>query len=140
MRKAGSVASISVLVVAAALLVQVGCGHPTQMTGISITPTAATVIGRGAGATVQYTAYGTFIHPAETRDVTKQVTWTSAIPDVATVQNGLVTSGIGCGTTIVTATANRDLVNNGSSQGIMAATATFTVADPNDPLCPKPPQ
>lgn len=142
MRKAGSFASFVILLTTALVLIQAGCGHPTTMTGLSISPTGSTIIGRGVGATVQYTAYGTFMHPSETRDVTTQVTWTSAIPDVGTVQNGLVTSGLGCGTTLITATAGRDLVNtrDGSNQQILTATATFTVADPNEPLCPKPPQ
>lgn len=138
MRKAGSVTSFLVVIAVAMVLMQSGCGHPTTMNGMSISPTGATIIGRGVGATVQYTAYGTFVHPSETRDITNRVSWTSAIPEVATVQNGLVTSGVACGVTLITATAGNDLVNNGSSQQIITATATFTVADPNDPLCPKP--
>jgi hypothetical protein len=138
MRKAGSVTSIAIIITMAVVLIQAGCGHPSTMTGMSITPSNVTVIGRGMGSQAQYTAYGTFVHPAETRDITTRVTWTTAIPAVATVENGLVTSGPACGVTSITATAARDVLNNGSSQGIMTATATFTVADRADPLCPQP--
>jgi Bacterial Ig-like domain (group 2) len=138
MRKAGSAFSLAITLVIAVVLIQAGCGHPTTLTGLSITPTTVTVIGRGVGATAQLTAYGSFAHPSETRDITTRVTWTSAIPEVATVQNGLVTSGPACGVTTITATAGRDVLGSGSSQGIMTATATFTVADPNDQFCPQP--
>lgn len=138
MRKAGSLASFFVIITVAVTLIQTGCGHPTVLTGMTVTPTNSFVI--GSGASVQYTCYGTFIHPAETRDITTKVTWTSSVPEVATVTNGLVTSGTSCGVTTITATAAHDLLNNGSSQGIMTATASFTVGNPNNDLCPKAPQ
>lgn len=131
MRKA---CAVSVLMLSA---LWVGCGHPTQLVEMSLNPSSATVTGLSAGAKVQFTAYGRFIHPDETRDITPQVTWTTSIPDVATVDNkGLVTStGFACGTTTVTATAGRDLQGVGSDTNIRTATATFTVEDAN--LCPK---
>jgi uncharacterized protein YjdB len=116
----------------------IGCGHPTQLVEMSLNPTTATVIGRGVQGQVQFTAYGRFIHPDETRDISTQVTWTSSIPDVATVDSkGLVTSGLACGSTTITATAGRNLQGVGSDSNIRTAIGTFVVADPNDPLCPK---
>lgn len=133
MRKA---CAVSVLMLSALLI---GCGHPTQLVEMSINPTTATVVGRGVQGKVQFTAYGRFIHPDETRDITKQVAWTTSIPAVATVDaNGLVTSGVACGTTTITATASRELQGVGSDNNIRAAIATFVVADPNDPVCPQP--
>lgn len=130
MRKA---CAVSVLMLSALLI---GCGHPTQLVEMSINPDTVTVTGLSAGAQAQYTAYGRFIHPDDTRDITTQVTWTTSIPEVATVDNkGLVTStGMACGSTTVTATAGRELQGVGSDSNIRIAIATFVVKDKD--LCP----
>jgi hypothetical protein len=114
------------------------CGHPTQLASISIQPTSVTVIGRGAFAPAQFTVFGQFVHPVETRDITKLVTWSTVLPEVATVDsNGLATSGPACGVTTITATAGHNIGVPFDSQAITVANATFTVADPSDPLCPQ---
>jgi hypothetical protein len=114
------------------------CGHPTQLTSVDISPTSVTVIGRGGSLHVQFTATGKFIHPTETRDITKQVTWSSALPDVATIdQNGVATSGLACGFTPITATAGHDIGVPFDDKAVTSASAQFTVADPTDPICPK---
>jgi hypothetical protein len=119
------------------LVFVLSCGHPTTMVSMSVTPSTATVLGIGDIIPVQYTAYGTFIHPSETRNVTTEVTWTSSVLQVATVNNGLVTpAGIACGGTTITATAGKDVVGPGSSQTVIAAQSIFTVADPNVKGCP----
>jgi hypothetical protein len=131
MKKAGLVCSLGILLFA------LSCGHPTQMVSMSISPSASTVIGITSRIPVQYSAYGTYIHPAETRDVTKEVTWSSSVPMVATVSNGLVIpTGAACGGTLITATAGKDLVGQGSYAKVITATATFTVADPTIEGCP----
>lgn len=103
---------------------------------MSLNPSTVTVTGLSTGAKAQFTAYGRFIHPDETRDISTEVTWTTSVPDIATVDSkGLVTTtGLACGTTTVTATAGRDLQGVGSDSNIRTATATFTVRDPI--LCP----
>lgn len=129
MRKA---CAVSVLMLTALLI---GCGHPTQLVEMSINPSTVTVTGLTGGATAQFTAYGRFIHPDETRDITSLVTWTTSIPEIATVDSkGLVTTtGLACGTTTVTATAGRELQGVGSDNNIRTAIATFQVIDKN--LC-----
>ena len=123
------------------LALSLSCGHPRAMTSMTITPDTATVNGFGAIIPVQYKAYGTFIHPAETRDISQEVEWATDVPQVATVANGanggLVTpAGVACGTTNITATAGRNLVGgNGGSGSVMTATATFIVKDSNIPGC-----
>jgi hypothetical protein len=135
MKKACVVCCLSIL------LFSLSCGHPRAMTSLSITPSDSTVTGFGAIIPVQYKAYGTFIHPSETVDLSEQVEWTTSVPQVATVANGanggLVTpAGVACGTTIITATAGKNLVGgNGGSGSIMTATATFNVTDPNISGC-----
>jgi phage gp45-like len=88
-------------------------------------------------ATTQYTAMGTYSHPPRTADVTTQVTWTSSSPAVGTVSStGLVTpAGIACGTTVITATAGKNLIGPGNSDEVVAGTSTFKVTDPNAPGC-----
>ena len=105
------------------------CGHPTQLTSMSISPSGVTFSNAVPGMTHQLTAYGVFIHPKETRDITTDVTWTSSAPDIATVdQNGLVTTVIhACGQTVITATADSHLVGAGGSGSIMTATAMIDV-------------
>jgi hypothetical protein len=125
------------------LLVALSCGHPTAMVSMSVTPATAGIVGLGAVLPYQYTAYGNFIHPTETRDISNQVTWTSNTPWVATVNSsGVVTpTGGACGGTIITATAGKALVGGGNtdSQSVMTATATFTVYAVATPGCPAPP-
>jgi len=120
------------------LMLVPSCGHPTQLASITVQPSGATVVGRGAFAQVQFTALGQFIHPTETRDITKQVAWTTAIADVATIDaNGVATSGLACGITTITATAGHNIGVPFDSKAITIANASFTVSDPTDSLCPK---
>ena len=112
------------------------CGNPTILQSISVSPSEVTFQGIGTGVTAQLTAYGTFIHPSETRDITNEVTWTSAIPAVVTVDSrtGLVTNnGVGCGTTVITATADRKMVGVGSSSGIVTGQIQVSVKLPGGP-------
>jgi hypothetical protein len=114
----------------------VGCGNPTILQSITISPSSLTYRGIGTGVPAQLTAYGTFIHPSETRDITNEVTWTSAITAVASVDShtGLVTNtSIGCGSTTITATADRNMVGVGSSSGIVKAEILVSVVEPGGP-------
>jgi hypothetical protein len=137
MKIAGFVCSLGLL------LFVLSCGHPTQLTSMTISPTSAGVIGFGNTAPTQFIVTGTFIHPKETRDISSEVTWTSSTPVVATVNSsGLVTpTGNYCGGTVITATAGQSLVGGGdtTSQSEMSVTAPFTVYVVNTPGCPAPP-
>jgi hypothetical protein len=136
MKKAGVVCSLVVT------LFVLGCGQPTTLVSMSVTPTSAYQTGYGVSQ-FQFTAYGNFIHPTESRDITKEVTWTSAIPAIATVDsNGLLTTAPNaCGETIITATAGKNLIgrNSADSQAEMNATATFTIYVKSVDTCPQPP-
>lgn len=115
-----------------------GCGHPTQLASVDVRPTSVTIIGPGANGPVQFTADGHFVHPVETRDITSQVTWTSTFPGVASIDsNGVAHSGLECGVTLITATAGNNIGVPFTPQAITFGTATFTVADPTTPGCPK---
>ena len=124
------------------LLLSLGCGHSSQLTSMSITPTSGGAIGFGNTAPTQFTVTGTFIHPPETRDITSEVTWASSTPVIATVANGLVTpTGAYCGSTVITATANKNLVGEPgtSSQNEMSQSVVFTLYAVATPGCPAPP-
>ena len=96
------------MAVAAALLIQPSCAHPQKLVSISLSPAGGFVF-EGYGAAGQFTAYGTFIHPPETKDITSKVVWSLDIENFGTVtQQGLVTyqRTDGCGSGLVNATYN----------------------------------
>ncbi len=108
---------------------------------ITVSPTTQTVTGSGsalANFPTKFTAYGNFIHPKEMVDISNQVTWTTSVPLVATVDSSGHVSATGngsCGTVLVTATANKGLVGPGTSDVIVTGTATFIVNDTSNPNC-----
>jgi hypothetical protein len=135
MRKTGWLLLMAVLA-----LFPLGCGHPTTMVGLTVTPSGAGVVGIAGGGQVQFKALGQFVHPSETRDVTNQVAWSSVVTQVVTVnQQGLATSGTTCGVSTITATASEPLIGQVGTGAIVIGTASFTVADPNVQGCPQTP-
>jgi hypothetical protein len=88
-----------------------------------------------AGQTEQLTALATYIHPPATKDVTSQATW-SVDDGVVAIGAGLVkTIGNGaCGGADISATMPEG--TGGDSNIVTAPTATITVDDPTNPICP----
>ena len=126
------------LLIAVVMAFPLGCGHPTTMVALTVTPTTAGVVGVGVGGQVQFKATGQFVNPSKFVDVTNQVAWSSLVTQVVTVnQQGLATSGESCGVSVITATAREPLIGNVGVGAIVAATASFTVANPSDPSCPQ---
>lgn len=111
-----------VMVCAAALFVP-GCGHDQQLVGITIQPGTETFgasnipVSADAGSSVQLKAYGSYIHPPVTKDITNQVTWFSNTPQMVTVNStGLITAtGRSCGGTIISATVTKNSSDGGIS-------------------------
>ncbi|MGO9317830.1 MAG: Ig-like domain-containing protein [Terracidiphilus sp.] len=96
------------LLIACLALPFTGCNNAsTGLDSISISPNASLQLVVGNPATIQLTVTGTFgngKHP--TTGPVANVTWTSAIPNVATVSStGLVSAGVTAGNTTITATA-----------------------------------
>jgi hypothetical protein len=123
------------------LVFALSCGHPMTLESINVTPTSQTVTGTGsalANFPTKFTAYGNFIHPNEMIDVSSQVTWTTSVPLIATVDSTGHVSATGngsCGQVLVTATAGKGLVGPGTSDVIVTGTATFIVNDTSNPNC-----
>lgn len=86
----------------------------------SLTVSPGTVTLTSAGQTVQFKAVGTYqtgSAPTTAGDATKSVNWSSALPEVATVNSAGLATAVGNGTTTITA-----------DSGGTTATATLTVA------------
>src|SRR5580700_8151572 len=71
------------LVVAGLALSLAGCGNPTGLDSIAVTPGAQSM---AVGQTTQFTATGTFgnANHASTQNITSSVTWSSSNTSVAT--------------------------------------------------------
>lgn len=97
-----------------------GCSNPL-VDEIAISPTTQSV---SVNQSVQFTAEGLTghgtNHPGTVSNITDQVTWTSSVPSVATINASGVATGVSAGTTTISATIN-------GFTGILGATAQLTV-------------
>jgi hypothetical protein len=116
------------------------CGTSPSLTSIVISPTAFTTtlafLADGSVAppsdqiSTQFTATGYYTrgdHPAETLDITDQVTWLSYTPDLVTITSGGVATpaGLAVGFSQITASAP------GFGGDIISNAATYTVNLPS---------
>jgi hypothetical protein len=118
---------IIVLIVAAvAMLNMSSCADPQELVSITVQPQTETFgasnipVSALAGAQVQLSALGTYVHPPVTKDITDQVTWTSNTPQMVTVNSTGLISVVGgpCGATLISATVQTNADASGvSSQG-----------------------
>jgi len=111
-------------------------GCATQgLDSISISPNSNLQLVVGNPATIQLTATGTYgngSHPT-TQNITSQVTWTSALPAVATVSStGLVSAGVTAGYTTITATMQgfNGVISASVEVTVNACTSGCTTAEP----------
>jgi Divergent InlB B-repeat domain len=114
------------------------CARSQQLTGITISPSAFTFFSPAAPGSqpnpIPLTAYGTYIHPPETKDITSQVTWASDQTIVADVSNaGVLTAGTSCGVANVSASFYTD---GNKSGNVVVGTMTVTVEGPASQGCP----
>ncbi|HVU15367.1 MAG TPA: DUF4082 domain-containing protein [Candidatus Didemnitutus sp.] len=70
------------------------------LSSISVTPTASSV---AVGATLQYTATGTYTD-ATTQNITSQVTWSSSLTSRATINSSGLATGVATGSVTISAT------------------------------------
>jgi hypothetical protein len=115
------------------------CARNQQLEGITISPSAFTYFSPAAPNSQQtpipLTAYGSYIHPPETKDITNQVTWGSDQTIVADVTSGgQLTAGIACGVANISASVFTD---HGNPKGnVVVGYMTVTVQGPASEGCP----
>ncbi len=133
--------SVAVLIVVATLLlIASSCAHNHDLVGITISPSAYTYFSSAAPGVPQIpiplTAYGTYIHPPDTRDITSQVTWASDNTIVADVSStGQLTDGVACGVGNISASFFTD---GGNKNGpVVVGFMTVTVEGPASQGCPQ---
>lgn len=131
---------IAALILTALVLLSLSsCARDQKLQAVTITPPAvvygAAVLPGVTQVPVQLTAYGSYIHPPETKDITTQVTWTVDIPNVAIIDSsGHLTAGPDCGIANVSAS----LYTSGNTQGnVVVGFATITVDGPSSLGCPQ---
>ena len=76
------------------------CARDQELTGIQIQPNGGITFGiADPSLSANFKAFGTYVHPPQTKDITDQVSWQSSIPLLATVTSAGVVSptGKGCG-------------------------------------------
>jgi hypothetical protein len=132
---------------AAFLLVSLSsCAHNTHLVGINILPGNGTFAAVDPSAFFQYRAYGTYIHPPKTVDITNEATWQTDNPQVAHFTGpGVVSPNTNCGVAQIYVTMHdspNDIVSNQvsitvdgpASLGCPQSTATNTLAVTVSPL------
>jgi hypothetical protein len=126
--------SIAAFVVTALVLLNLSsCARGQKLIGITVQPATVTFLTPSSTLTATLTALGTYIHPAETKDITSQVTWTADIPQLLNLSGGTVSpSGSGCGVINVKASSTQDT----EAGGIAIGYATVTVDNPLVSYCP----
>jgi hypothetical protein len=132
--------SICLLVGAAGLLSSLSsCARNQQLEGIAISPSAFTYFSPAAPNAPQnaipLTAYGAYIHPAQTKIITSEVTWASDETIVANVTSGgQLTAGTSCGVANISASVYTDAGNpNGN---VVVGYMSVTVEGPPSEGCP----
>ena len=129
--------ALGALVVVGAVLSLPSCGNDKKLVNIQVQPGLATY-GTPQAGLVQFSAIGTYIHPPSTVDITTKVTWSTDVPELLTLNVGGVAGAVephggGCGIAQLIATAPE---GTGGSGNIIIGSATLTVKDPTNPLCP----
>jgi len=124
---------ITALVLAASSLLSLSsCAHNTHLVSINIQPGDGTFATVDPSASFQYRAYGTYIHPPKTVDVTSQVTWQTSNPQVAHFTGpGIVSPNTNCGVAPIFATMHD------SPNDIVSNQVSITVDGPASLGCPQ---
>jgi len=122
-------------VVAGAVMILPSCGHDQKLQSIQIQPATVTFqTPQSVPAVLK--AYGTYIHPPATKDITTEVTWATDAPQMlvlTAISDGeqVGPNGI-CGVVDVSATAPE---GTGGAGNIVVGYSTMTI-DGSQPTCP----
>lgn len=130
----GQYCRISVLVVVAAPFLSFsGCGHNQHLASIQVQPSSGgTFFSADPSLSLDFKAFGSYIHPPQTKDITTQVTWQTDNPQVVQVTSeGVVSPNLGCGVGNVFAT-----FKDGSNL-VISNSVPVTVEGPASQGCPQ---
>lgn len=118
--------------IASTLLSLSSCAHNTHLVSIAIQPGNGTFGSVSPTAFFQYRAYGTYIHPPKTVDITSQATWQTDNPQVAQfTAPGVVSPNTNCGVAQIYATLHD------SPNDIVSNSVSITVDGPASLGCPQ---
>jgi hypothetical protein len=121
---------LGLALVCATGVILLSCADPQELVSISIQPSTETVgssnipVSQDAGFLTQLTALGTYVHPPVTKNITSQVTWASATPQMFTVNSAglLMATGDACGSTLISAS----IATNADGSGVSSSGAVVT--------------
>lgn len=115
--------------VLASFVAMLSCAHDQQLVSIDVQPSTENFGGADPSlGPVQLIAYGHYIHPPVTKDITSQVDWSSNTPAVAVVTSAgaLSPGGVDCGNSLVTATVKTNSSAGGRSSSGALITGSMT--------------
>ena len=123
--------SVVALIAAASLFLSVSsCAYNQHLVSIQIVPSAFTYGGAAPPGSIQtpipLAAFGTYIHPPETKNITSQVIWASNTPVAVVDSAGNLTAGPDCGGANVSATVYTD---GGNKNGPVVVGYMFVTVD-----------
>lgn len=103
--------------VALLMCCSLSCGYNQHLESIQVLPSASGTFGGDfPNLFFDFKAYGTYIHPPQTKDITDQVTWVSDNPQAVQVSaTGVVSPNVGCGLADIYATfldGSNEIVSN----------------------------
>jgi hypothetical protein len=126
-------AIFSLCTTALLLLHTSGCGHNHDLASITVTPSTVTINLTSTDRTVpiQFTALGNYVHPFDTRDITKTVVWATDTPDAFTISSttpGLyTTTGTVCGSNLGVSASVYSDPSNPPAGRVVVGTASVSI-------------
>jgi len=129
----------AIVIAACSLLSLSSCARDQQLQGITISPATFTYFSAAPPGVQQtpipLTAYGSYIHPQENKDITSKGTWASDNTVVADVSStGQLTDGVACGVANISASY---FTSGNKSGNVVVGFMTVTVEGPASEGCPQ---
>jgi List-Bact-rpt repeat protein len=126
------VGTMLLAVIAVALLGVSSCARSQKLTSIDIQPGDGTFAKVDPSAYFTYKAYGSYIHPPQTLDITNQVSWQTDNSQVVQFKSaGVVSPHTNCGVAQIFATMHN------SSNDVVSNQVSITVDGPASLGCPQ---
>jgi hypothetical protein len=120
------------VVLLAVAISSLSCMHERKLVSINLRPSGGFSFATpDPAAEGVFTAFGNYIHPPDTRDITARVTWKTDVPQLLVINGGVVSPQPGnvCGIADVTAS-----MSDGGN--VVVGSATVVVNDPSRTECP----